>query len=129
MIRNSIAKWEFVSQQPGRRASARVGRAAAVQLITRPAALERGQRVGPYEIVAFLVSGGMGRCTGEAGEDRRCFGSDSYPAVTRPREHTVLFGTFVIVDWFGTEESEAWRAAAFGEGGFKSSRPDHKSQK
>ena len=34
--------------------------AAAVQLITQPAALEPGQRVGPYEIVSFLAAGGMG---------------------------------------------------------------------
>src|SRR5262245_3334478 len=34
--------------------------AAAVHLITHPAALEPGQRVGPYEIVSFLAAGGMG---------------------------------------------------------------------
>jgi serine/threonine protein kinase len=34
--------------------------AAAVQLITRPAALEPGARLGPYEILSFLASGGMG---------------------------------------------------------------------
>jgi serine/threonine protein kinase len=34
--------------------------AAAVHLITHPTALEPGQRIGPYEIVAFLAAGGMG---------------------------------------------------------------------
>ena len=34
--------------------------AAAAQLITQPAALEPGDRLGPYEILSFLASGGMG---------------------------------------------------------------------
>jgi serine/threonine protein kinase/tetratricopeptide (TPR) repeat protein len=34
--------------------------AAAVHLITHPAPLEPGQRVGPYEIISFLAAGGMG---------------------------------------------------------------------
>ena len=34
--------------------------AAAVHLISQPAALEPGQRIGAYEIVSLLASGGMG---------------------------------------------------------------------
>src|SRR5262245_60999000 len=34
--------------------------AAAIQLITQPAGLEPGQRVGPYEIISLIAAGGMG---------------------------------------------------------------------
>ena len=34
--------------------------AAAIRLITKRTTLESGQRIGPYEIVSFLASGGMG---------------------------------------------------------------------
>jgi hypothetical protein len=35
--------------------------AAAAQLITGPASLKQGQRLGPYEILASIGSGGMGK--------------------------------------------------------------------
>jgi hypothetical protein len=52
-----------------------------------------------------------------------------YPVATRVRDPAKAVENSRVERRFGTEESEAWRAAAFGEGGFKSSRPDHKSQK
>jgi serine/threonine protein kinase/Tol biopolymer transport system component len=50
----------LLAHSPADEPSSAWAAAAAVHLITQPAALEPGQRVGSYEILSFVASGGMG---------------------------------------------------------------------
>jgi hypothetical protein len=43
--------------------------------------------------------------------------SAGYPAVTLVESRHVLLRILEVVDWFGTEGSEAWRAEALAEAG------------